>query len=90
MSFCDSEGNSIGSEKKLDFDPCSINFFQNGEFLILGGSNKKSTLWTKDGVMLETIGSQKEWVWTVANRPKTTQISCGSNDGNISLYNVLF
>lgn len=40
----------IGQEKKLGFDPLSITYFQNGEFFIITGTNRKVTLWNKDGI----------------------------------------
>ena len=36
--------------------------------MAIGGSDKKVTLWNRDGVLLGTIGEVKDWVWQ--NWPK--------------------
>ena len=41
--------------RTLDFDPCSIGYFSNGEYICIGGSDRKVSLWTKEGVRLNTI-----------------------------------
>jgi len=35
---------AAGKDKKLGFDPLCVSFFQNGEFLLVSGSNRKTTL----------------------------------------------
>lgn len=54
----------IGQEKKLGFDPLSVSYFQNGEFMVVAGTNKKLTLWNKDGIRLGDIGEMNDWVWS--------------------------
>ena len=39
-----------------------------GEYLMIGGSNKACLLYTKDGVKLGTVGEQNSWVWCCAAR----------------------
>ena len=53
----------IGSDKDLGFDPCSISFYPTGEYMSIGGSDKKLTLWNKEGVLLGTVYEAKEWIW---------------------------
>ena len=31
----------IGRDRKLGFDPCCVSYFANGEYALIGGSNKK-------------------------------------------------
>lgn len=39
----------------LDFDPCTLAYFSNGEYLCVGGSDRKVALWTREGVRLNVI-----------------------------------
>lgn len=58
--------------------------------MVIGGSDKKITLWNKEGILLGTVGEQKSWVWATAVNPVTKSIFAGSNDGTISMHNVEF
>jgi intraflagellar transport protein 122 len=49
LSFWGTDGAQQGKDRKLDFDPCTLNFMGvGGEYIVLGGSDKKVTLWTKE------------------------------------------
>ena len=43
--------------------------------MALGGSDKKVTLWNKDGVHLGTLAQMQDWVWSVS--------VCPSNEGTV-------
>ena len=58
--------------------------------MAIGGSDKKITLWNKEGVLLGTVGEMNDWVWSVAVNPVSKSIFAGANNGAISLYNVEF
>ncbi len=38
--YYNSNGQQLGSDKKLDFDPLSINFYISSEFYVVSGTNK--------------------------------------------------
>lgn len=59
----------IGKDRALNFDPCCISYFTKGEYILLGGSDKQVSLFTKDGVQLGTVGEQNSWVWTCQVKP---------------------
>ena len=40
----------LGNDKDLGFDPCSVSFYPTGEYMVIAGSDKKLTLWNKEGV----------------------------------------
>jgi len=82
--------NPVGNPKDLGFDPCSIEFFPGGEYMVIAGSDKKVTLWNKEGVQLGTIGEMTDWIWSVSVDPTTKSIFAGSNKGNIAAYKVDF
>ena len=69
LSFYDASGAQIvgpkekSGDKKLGFDPCCVRHFSNGEYICVGGSDKKASLFTKDGVRLTAIAERDDWIW---------------------------
>lgn len=53
--------------------------------MAIGGSDKKVTLWNRDGVLLGTIGEIRDWVWGVAVNPENRAIFCGGNNGELQM-----
>eukprot|EP00033_Pygsuia_biforma_P001760 GCRY01001970.1.p1 GENE.GCRY01001970.1~~GCRY01001970.1.p1 ORF type:complete len:1226 (+),score=346.97 GCRY01001970.1:229-3906(+) len=90
LSFYQLSGKQVGKDKELDFDPCSVGYFTNGEYFVVGGSDKKVTLWTKDGIKLSTVGEREGWVWCCRVRPHHNAVAVGCNDGTISMYQLHF
>lgn len=58
--------------------------------MVIAGSDKKITLWTKEGVLIGTIGSMEDWIWSVDVNPVSKNVFCGSNDGSIAQHQVEF
>jgi len=90
LSFYQLSGKQIGKDKQIGFDPCSLSYFPRGEFLLIGGSDKKCYLYTKEGVRLAVIGEQESWIWSCKARPEGNYIACGSDDGTIAFYQLIF
>eukprot|EP00743_Colponemidia_sp_Colp-15_P003978 GILK01004290.1.p1 GENE.GILK01004290.1~~GILK01004290.1.p1 ORF type:complete len:1251 (-),score=266.14 GILK01004290.1:264-4016(-) len=90
LSFYQVSGLQQGKDKVLGFDPCSISFFSNGEFLVISGSDKKASLWTKDGTYLGPVAEREDWVWSAKVRPKQNYLAVGCNDGTLTMYQVIF
>uniref|UniRef100_A0A2K6RMG9 Intraflagellar transport protein 122 homolog n=1 Tax=Rhinopithecus roxellana TaxID=61622 RepID=A0A2K6RMG9_RHIRO len=82
----------IGKDRALNFDPCCISYFTKGEYILLGGSDKQVSLFTKDGVRLGTVGEQNSWVWTCQVKPDSNYVRhiTGVCDGTISFYQLIF
>ncbi|XP_037078773.1 LOW QUALITY PROTEIN: intraflagellar transport protein 122 homolog [Pollicipes pollicipes] len=80
----------IGKERQLRFDACTMQFFPLGQYILMGGSNRECTLFTKEGIRLETISAQESWVWCAAPRPDSNYVACGCNDGTIAYYQLVF
>lgn len=59
----------IGKDRTLTYDPCCVSYFSKGEYIVMGGSDKQASLYTKDGVRLGAIGEQNAWVWTCRVKP---------------------
>nr|XP_042129827.1 intraflagellar transport protein 122 homolog [Peromyscus maniculatus bairdii] len=80
----------IGKDRPLNFDPCCISYFTKGEYILVGGSDKQVSLFTKDGVRLGTVGEQNSWVWTCRVKPDSNYVVVGCQDGSISFYQLIF
>ncbi|KAJ6668283.1 hypothetical protein lerEdw1_015660 [Lerista edwardsae] len=90
LSFYQLSGKQIGKDRVLNFDPCCVSYFSKGEYILLGGSDKQVSLYTKDGVRLGTVGEQSTWVWTCKAKPDSNYVAVGSQDGTISFYQLIF
>uniref|UniRef100_A0A8C5NU49 Intraflagellar transport protein 122 homolog n=1 Tax=Junco hyemalis TaxID=40217 RepID=A0A8C5NU49_JUNHY len=90
LSFYHLSGKQIGKDRMLNFDPCCISYFTKGEYLLLGGSDRQVSLFTRDGVRLGTVGEQSSWVWTCKVKPDSNYVAVGCQDGTISFYQLIF
>ncbi|KAB7503457.1 Intraflagellar transport protein [Armadillidium nasatum] len=77
LSFYSLNGKMVGKERALGYDPCCVNYFNKGEYLLIGGSNKAALLYTKEGVKLGVVGEQQSW-------------ALGCQDGTIAYYQLVF
>ncbi|KAA8590882.1 hypothetical protein FQN60_001825, partial [Etheostoma spectabile] len=89
------ERKQIGKDRTLTYDPCCVSYFSKGEYIVMGGSDKQASLYTKDGVRLGTIGEQNAWVWTCRVKPDSNfvvgpQLVLGCQDGTIACYQLIF
>uniref|UniRef100_A0A8D3CWM5 Intraflagellar transport protein 122 homolog n=1 Tax=Scophthalmus maximus TaxID=52904 RepID=A0A8D3CWM5_SCOMX len=80
----------IGKDRTLTYDPCCVSYFSKGEYIVMGGSDKHASLYTKDGVRLGTIGEQNAWVWTCRVKPDSPFVVLGCQDGTIACYHLIF
>uniref|UniRef100_A0A672IRX5 Intraflagellar transport protein 122 homolog n=1 Tax=Salarias fasciatus TaxID=181472 RepID=A0A672IRX5_SALFA len=90
LSFYQLSGKQIGKDRTLTYDPCCISYFSKGEYIVMGGSDKQASLYTKDGVRLGTIGEQNAWVWTCRVKPDSNFVVLGCQDGTIACYQLIF
>uniref|UniRef100_A0A8C4XER6 Intraflagellar transport protein 122 homolog n=1 Tax=Erpetoichthys calabaricus TaxID=27687 RepID=A0A8C4XER6_ERPCA len=90
LSFYQLSGKQIGKDRSLNFDPCCVSFFSKGEYIVMGGSDKQVSLYTKDGIRLGPIGEQNSWVWSCKVKPESNYVVVGCQDGTIALYQLIF
>ncbi|XP_066554280.1 intraflagellar transport protein 122 homolog [Amia ocellicauda] len=90
LSFYQLSGKQIGKDRALNFDPCCVSYFSKGEYIVMGGSDKQASLYTKDGVRLGTIGEQNSWVWSCRVKPESNYVVVGCQDGTIAFYQLIF
>ncbi|CAB1336162.1 unnamed protein product [Coregonus sp. 'balchen'] len=90
LSFYQLSGKQIGKDRTLTYDPCCVCYFSKGEYIVMGGSDKQASLYTKDGVRLGTIGEQSSWVWTCRVKPDSNYVVLGCQDGTIAFFQLIF
>jgi intraflagellar transport protein 122 len=90
LSFFDSAGKQRSKDKELGFDPASLGYFANGEYLVVGGSDGKVVMFTSEGVRLQSVVERPDWMWACKVRPTGNFIGWGCNDGSLGVSQVLF
>ena len=90
LSFYDESGRQQGRDRALGYDPCCVRHFANGEYLCVGGSDKKASLWTKEGLHITSLLEREGWVWICTPRPGHNQVAVGCSDGSIAVYQLMF
>jgi len=54
--------------------------------MVMSGSDKKVTLWNREGVLLGTIGEMEDWIWSTTTNPVNKNVFAGGNNGQIQLH----
>ncbi|PAV77093.1 hypothetical protein WR25_12873 [Diploscapter pachys] len=91
LAFYDTNGAKlITKDKHLNYTPNCMRYFNNGQFLVIGGTNKQLNLYTRYGLPLGTICQMDTWVWSVAAKPNSTIVVVGCVDGTIACYTLMF
>ncbi|KAJ3332247.1 hypothetical protein HDU76_000838 [Blyttiomyces sp. JEL0837] len=90
LSFFQLSGRQVGKDRILGYDPNCVSFFSSGEFIVVGGSDRKVTLWTSEGIRLGLICERESWVWCCKVKPKQNYVAVGCQDGTIALYQIVF
>ncbi|CAD6191210.1 unnamed protein product [Caenorhabditis auriculariae] len=90
LSFYDLKGNKISADKDLSFEPQCVEYFNNGQFLLIGGSNNQLLMYTRFGLPLGIVAQMDTWVWSVKSKPNSTSVVIGCVDGTLACYNLMF
>ncbi|KAJ3016424.1 hypothetical protein HKX48_004032 [Thoreauomyces humboldtii] len=90
LSFFQISGRQVGKDRVLGYDPCAVSYFGSGEYVAIGGTDRKVTLWTCEGVKLGQVCEQEHWVWCCKVKPKQNYVAVGSHDGTIAVYQIVF
>ncbi|KAF5280569.1 hypothetical protein FQR65_LT00320 [Abscondita terminalis] len=91
LSFYSLNGKLIGKERQMGFDALKVQYFSNGEYILVSGTNKTCSLYTREGIKLGIIGDQQNsWVWCCASHPNSNYVAVGCQDGTIAYYQLIF
>ncbi|VDD89863.1 unnamed protein product [Enterobius vermicularis] len=91
IMFYDLEGKQVVlDEKKLGYDPSGMDFFNYGQYLIMCGSNRRITLYNREGTTLGTIAEMESWVWCVKSSHVSNVIAVGCVDGTLACFQLKF
>jgi len=87
--------NKAHTERSLKFYPTSITLAGNNaasksHYLILSGSDRKVSLYSKEGIRLADLVTKESWVWGAAYQPAYERILLGSNTGKIDVLQLKF
>ena len=58
--------------------------------MVVAGTNKKLTLWNKEGVKLGEIGEMNDWIFSCAVQVDKNRVLGSSNSGQLVLYDLDF
>lgn len=91
------QGNSIKlqGEKALNYYPCSIalagaSIGNKMNYLVVSGSNKKVTLYSRDGARLADVINKDSWVWSCACNANLDIVVSGTDYGAIDTMQMTF
>ncbi|KAI8823543.1 WD40-repeat-containing domain protein [Fimicolochytrium jonesii] len=90
LSFFQLSGRQVGKDRPLGYDPCTVSYFGTGEYVALGGSDRKVTLWTTEGARLGQVCELDNWIWSCKVKPRQNYVAVGTHDGIIAIYQVTF
>ncbi|XP_074605343.1 intraflagellar transport protein Oseg1 [Brevipalpus obovatus] len=89
LNFFDLSGKQVSPEKSLGYDPLSVKYFPNGDYLIITGVNREATMYTREGIPVGTIYKDVHWIWTAKCAPDGTHAVVTQN-GNLIVCELTF
>ena len=83
------------TERMLKYYPTSLvlagnNATSKSHYLILSGSNKKVSLYSKEGIRLVDLAEKNSWVWGAAYSGANERVIVGTNSGSIDNLQLSF
>lgn len=82
------------TERSLRYYPCSLSLAGGGgtksHFMVIAGSNKKVTLYSKEGIRLTELAVKDSWVWSAACQPGSDKVVLGTDTGAIDVLHMRF
>lgn len=84
----------VQTERALRYYPCSLGLAgstgSKSHYLIISGSNKKVTLYSKEGIRLAELATKDSWVWGCACQTGSDRVILGADSGAIDLVQMSF
>lgn len=82
------------TEKSLKYYPCSITYSGNqvakSSYLVISGSNKKVTLYSREGAKLTEVCQRDSWIWSCDCHGESDLLVMGNHYGSIDLMRMNF
>ena len=86
LSFYQISGKQVNNDRTLDYYPCALSRYgPKGEYILLGGSSKEVTLLSREGIPLESLCREANWIWCLKSHPSRMCFATADNGGNISM-----
>lgn len=64
LSIYNMAGKLLGKERNINFDALKVRYFPTGDYILICGTNKTCTMYTKEGIRLGNVGEERNsWVW---------------------------
>lgn len=60
LSFYTLGGKLSGKERFIGYEALRMRYFSNGEYILVSGINKMSTMYTRDGIKLGAVGEPQK------------------------------
>lgn len=84
----------IQGERPLRFYPCGLSIANLGgnrtNYMIIGGSNQKVNIYSRDGLRLAELTSKNSWIWSCACHGESDRVVVGSDSGAIDMLQMKF
>ncbi|KXS11002.1 hypothetical protein M427DRAFT_115320 [Gonapodya prolifera JEL478] len=89
LAFFEVAGAQIGRDRNLSCDPTSVAVASSGQYLVIGGSDRKVSLWTCEGARITDVCDCTAPVRACTSRPQSEDFAVGCDDGTLQLFRVL-
>ncbi|EPZ35509.1 hypothetical protein O9G_003401 [Rozella allomycis CSF55] len=84
LTFYNVQGEKISKQRYLGFDVSSIAILN--DYMIIGGSDRKSYLYSEEGVKLVTLVERDDWI--LSQSASQSILAVGSADGILSVHQL--
>ncbi|KAI8907280.1 WD40-repeat-containing domain protein [Gorgonomyces haynaldii] len=83
-------GMQLGKDRRVPYDAMTMQHYKNGQYILMGGSDKKLNLYNAEGIKIGPVSERNGWIWSCAVNPTKDMIAVGANDGTVSVVQVEF
>ncbi|KAJ3336316.1 hypothetical protein HDU93_003092 [Gonapodya sp. JEL0774] len=90
LAFFTSDGKQIGRDRGLGCEPNILTVANTGEYILVGGSDRKLSLWTTEGVRVDEICSFDGAVRACRISSNRNELAVGCDDGTVAIYRLTF
>ena len=74
---------------KIEFDPCCISFAPEKQYMFVGGTHCKVSMFTPSGQFIHHVAEQSDWIWSIDASRSSKHVTTGTNNGLISCHKLI-